>query len=137
MVMGKEAAKVMDEQIKRLEAGKAAGPAMAATLKRAPGGSFMVGEVDLIEYAYVIVDMMGRMMPAGMMPDVDLGAEPAKPATFWVAARDGELRIRYNVPLAPLKRMVDGVKGAQQQMMDQLRGPQPVPLPDGGGAEQF
>jgi hypothetical protein len=134
---GKEAPKALDELIKKVQAGKPGKPAMTATLKRAPGGSFLVAEVDMIEYAYLVVDMMGGMMPAGAMPNVNMGEAPAKPASFWFAAGGGELQVRYNIPVAPVKRVVDGIKKAQQEMMEQIRQQhQPVPLP-GPGVERF
>jgi hypothetical protein len=135
---GKESPKALDELIARIKAGEGNQAVMAATLKRAPKGSFVVGEADLIEYAYMVIDMIGKAAPMGAMPEIDLGKGPSKPASFWVAAGERDLVVRLNIPVDPIKRIVAAVQKAQQQMMKQVQPPQPVPLPGGQpGIERF
>ena len=51
-------------------------------------------------------------------------------------ARDGKLLVRYNIPVAPVKRVVTGINKAQKEMMERMRQPQPGPAPE-PGVEQF
>lgn len=147
MAFGKDAAKVLDELAAKVAAGDAGGKAMAETLARAPKGSFAIAEVDIIEYAKLVSDMMNKIM-GGMMPgggmqlEFEEGQDP--PATFWItAAEDTQtLSMEYKIPVAPIKKIVDAFQKAQQKMMQQMQQGQPgfgpggpAPMPPPGGEE--
>jgi len=117
-------------------------------LKAAPKGSFMVGEVSVLEYARMLSDMMGKMAAGMGAPamKLDLGEGPDKnPVAFWMKADGGGVALRYNVPVAPIKKVVAAFQKAQREMMEKMREMQPppgpvppVPLPgDAPGAERF
>ncbi len=136
---GKEAPKALDELVESAGRGEAAGAEAMTIRKRIPEGAFLAAEIDVIEYAHMLVDMMGRMMPPGMMPNVDLGAAPAKPAGIWAVARDGKLTVQCGVPVAPVKRIFAGIMKARKEMNERIRQQRrPVPPPDPDpGVEQF
>jgi hypothetical protein len=118
---GKQAPEALDELVRHVRAGKAGTPAMTGTLQRAPKGSFLVGEIELIEHARSIADMIGNVMPPEMRPTLELGEAPAKPASFWCVAVGGELEVRYAIPVAPVSRIAAGIRRARQELMDRIK----------------
>jgi hypothetical protein len=133
--MGKEADKALDEMI--AADGGAGREHLADTLKRAPAGSFVVGELSLIEYAKMVTGMMAAA--GAPVPVPDLGDAPDELATAWLTAGGGQLGYTANVPVAPIRRIFQAWQAAMQQMMQNPPMPMPPPpLPPGGGdAEQF
>ncbi len=130
MAGGKESGKVLDELAARA-AGKAPGTAaMAGTVAAAPKGTFVAGEMYVVGYAKLIMDMtseaVGAMMP---MPKLEIPADAEKtPVTGYFTAAGGELGAELRVPVEPIKKLVDAFKKMQQDMMQNLQNQPAVPL---------
>jgi hypothetical protein len=102
---------------------------MAGTLKAAPKGAFVAGEMYLLDYMKLVMDLAGEAA-AGMMPKLDLPKDADKtPITGYLASDGGELKAELRVPVEPIKKLVEAFKKMQGDMMQN----QPaVPLPAPG-----
>lgn len=126
---GKEAAAALDEILARATGAKPATNAMAGTLKAAPKGTFVAGEVYVLQFAAFMADLlkdtMGEMIP---MPKLDLPKDAeTTPWTMYMAAADGELSAELRIPVAPIKKLVDELKKAQGAVLEAPVDPVPLP----------
>jgi len=126
--MGKEAEPALDELVARSVGAKPGTEAMAGTLKAAPKGAFVAGEMYMLDYMKLVMDLAGE---AGVpMPKLDLPKDADKtPITGYLASDGGELKAELRVPVEPIKKLVEAFKKMQADMMQN----QPaVPLPAPG-----
>jgi hypothetical protein len=128
MAAGKGSSAALDDLIARAAGTKPGTAAMAGTVKAAPKGAFVAGEVYLLDCTDLIMKAMSEAGGIFAMFKLELPKDADKtPIAGYLAAADGELSAELRVPVDPIKKLVEAFKKMQGDM---LGNPAPVvPLP--------